>query len=374
MKLAVFPQAMLAGTFLGLAVAGCSRSFPTPVDAPTSGFPVITPRVLDVPADRHFIGSIRDTNHVELRSRVRGHLEAVAVDEGQRVTRGQLLFSISRQEFETELRLARAKLKTAEANLRIEELGLENTRRLLDKRIIAQADFDLTQIKAEAAGAQVEEARAAVDGAERRLAWAEVRAPFDGVISRVEKRAGSMVQEGDRLTSISNDGDVHVYFNVGEGQDLDLLSRREGHPAGDLSLELAGGRPYPHRGRIEVRDTVVDSETGTVVFRGRFPNPERVLGHGASARVTVHDTLRHAVVIPQRCTFEVQHKLCVYQVDDQNQIRLCAIEPMLRLPRHFVIARGLDAQDRILLEGIQSVREGDTIAPEAREWSPGATF
>lgn len=350
-----------------LTQAGAEEKRPAP-----QSYPVTTPIIADVPADRQFIADIQNASHIELRTRVAGVVEKLGVDEGQRVKQGQLLIAVGSQEFESALRRAEAGLKKAKADLKVAEIELQNTHVLLGKKIISQPEVDLAQAKCDTASAAVDEAEEDVVSARRSLGYAEIRAPFDGIISRLPKKAGSMVEEGEVLTTLSSEGDAYVYFNVSEAEYLRLSERPDLHAESGLSLELADGSQYEHRGRIETHDAIIDRTTGSIAFRGRFPNPENLLRHGATGKVTVHATMRQVVVIPQKCTFEVQHKLCVYRLGADNTVSLCTIEPGLRLPHHFVIEKGLDSQDKIVFEGIQRVREGDIIVPEVRAWSESA--
>lgn len=341
------------------------------VVAPLS-YPVTMPLVADVPADRQFVAEVQNTSHIELRTRVAGVIEKLEVDEGQRVEKDQLLVAIGSQQFESELRRAEAKLKSAQAELKVAEIELQNISTLLGKKIIAQAEQDLAQVKTDAARAAADEAQEDVTEARRQLSFTAIRAPFSGIISRLPKKAGSMVEAGEALTTLSSDGDAYVYFNVSEAEYLRLSERPDLQAENGLSLELADGSLYSHRGRIETRDATIDRTTGSIAFRGRFPNPDHLLRHGATGKITVHSTMKQVVVIPQKCTFEVQHKLCVYRLAADNKVSLRTIEPGLRLPNHFVVEKGLEAQDRIVFEGLQRVREGEIIVPEVRPWSESA--
>lgn len=357
----------------GAGLASCTKVAKADAEpAAPEVFSVTTPVVMDVPADRHYVASVQNASHIELCARVEGFIEKVAVDEGQHVSKGQLIFSLGRQAFEMSLRRAHAKLKSARADFRMAEIELANTSTLLEKKIIAKVDMELAQAKADASASAVEEAATDVAEAERQLSLTEVRAPFDGIINRLPKKAGSMVSVGDVLTTLSSDGDVFVYFNVSEQEYLEISSRPDYAAENGLSLELADGRAYPSRGRIETLDAVIDKTMGTIAFRGRFPNPDHILRHGASCKVTVHHMLRRVVVIPQKCTFEVQHRLCVYRVGQGNRLQLNEVQPMLRLPGHFVIGSGLGGQDHILFEGIQLVHEGQVIEPQNRAWDASA--
>jgi len=342
--------------------------------AEPQSFSVTTPVLMDVSADRQYVASVQNTSYIEICARVEGFIEKVAVDEGQRVAKGQLIFAIGRQGFETDLQRAQAKLKSAQADLRMAEIEQANVMSLLEKKIIAKVDLELAQAKTDSAAAAEEEAGADVAEAQRHLSLTEVRAPFDGIINRLPKKAGSMVNVGDVLTTLSSDGDVFVYFNVSEQEYLEIIDRADHSAADGLSLELADGRTYAYRGRIETVDAVIDKSMGTIAFRGRFPNPDHILRQGASCKVTVHHRLKQVVVIPQKCTFEVQHRLCVYRVGQDNKVQMEEVQPTLRLPHHFVIGKGLGAQDRVIFEGIQLVHEGQVIVPETHAWTASVSL
>jgi membrane fusion protein (multidrug efflux system) len=213
-----------------------------------------------------------------------------------------------------------------------------------------------------------------VADAERRLGYAEVRAPFDGIINRIKTKAGSLVSEGDLLTSISNDGDVHAYFNVSEREYLELAKRKDLGVQGSVVLELANGALHPYQGRIETWENVISKSTGNIAFRASFPNPEHLLKHGSSGKVMVQSHLKNVLVIPQKCTFEVQHKTCVFTLNADNSIQLRSIGTKLRLPNHYVIDFGLLPTDRIIFEGIQVVKEGEVIAPDFKALAEVAPF
>jgi RND family efflux transporter MFP subunit len=327
-------------------------------------FPVTSAVVMDVPNGQEYVASIQNSNFIELCARVNGRLEKVSVDEGQRVTAGQLLFTISSHEYQEEVKRSHARLKSAMAEAKMAEIDLQNNQLLLEKKIIARSEWEMARARLDSAMAKVDETQTTVADAERRLTYAEVHAPFDGIINRIRNKTGSLVSEGDLLTSISNDGDVHAYFNVSEREYLELARRKDLGVQGSVALELANGQIHPFKGRIETWESVISKSTGNIAFRASFPNPDHLLKHGSSGKVIVQSELKNALVIPQKCTFEVQHKTCVYMLNADNSIQLRSINTKLRLPNHYVIDSGLLPTDRIIFEGIQVVKEGDVIAPD----------
>lgn len=328
-------------------------------------FPVTRPIVLDTVFTREYVADIQSMQHVEIRARVNSFLEKIHVDEGQEVRAGQLLFTLSGKELREELRRAQAALNSAVAEARIAEVEVANTRTLFEKNIVSRPELNMAEAKLQALEAKIEEARADVSAAQLQVSFTEIRAPFAGILNRQPNKVGSLINEGDLLTTISSNKDVFVYFNVSEKEYLELMKRSDSGWKKNLSLLLANGQIHPHRGSVETAETVVDRNTGSIAFRARIPNPGHLLKHGASGKVLVYDKLENALVVPQKSTFDVQDKTYVFVLNEENKVERRAITPKLRLGHLYVVGSGLTANDRLIYEGIQQVREGDII--EARE-------
>ncbi|MFI5152470.1 MAG: efflux RND transporter periplasmic adaptor subunit [Chitinophagales bacterium] len=327
-------------------------------------YQVISPIQLDTFYIREYVAEIQSVENVELRARVRGFIEKIHVDEGKPVKAGQVLFTISNKEFQEELLKANAQLKSAQAELIMAEVEGKNTKTLVDKNIVSKSELDLSKAKIEAIEAKIDEAKSAISVARINISFTEVRAPFSGVINRIPNKAGSLVDEGTLLTSISNNKEVFAYFNLSEKEYLEFLGKKNMSGPLTVTLLLADNRLFGYKGHVETTESEIDKTTGNIAFRARFPNPELLLKHGATAKILLTETLTGVLAIPQKSTFDIQDKIYVYALDKDNRISMRSIVPKLRLPQLYIIESGVDSSDRIIYEGIQQVSEGDVINPE----------
>lgn len=331
---------------------------------------VIYPLVKDTVYTDEFVASISAKQNVEVRSRIKGYIENIHVDEGQIVHKGQTLFSISSRVYQQELQKVQATVKSARAELKYAEIELENTKKLFDKNIISRAEYDLAAAKIEALKANLEEVQSDESQANLKLSFTEIKAPFDGIINRIPNKKGSLVEEGTLLTTISNADEVYAYFNVSEKEYLDLVIENEEQTTGknkkreDVSLILANGELYEHKGIIETSESEFDPSTGNIAFRAKFPNIKRLLKHGGNGKIVIKKPLKKALLIPQKSTFEIQDKLYVYVVKSDSTVEQRNIVSNIRLPHLFVVETGLNQEEKIIYEGVQNVKEGDKISLE----------
>jgi RND family efflux transporter MFP subunit len=327
-------------------------------------FLVIHPIITDTAYATEYVADIHSIQNTELRAKVGGYLEAIHADEGQYVKAGQLLFTISRQLYQQELLKANAALASAIAETKAAEVERMNAQALVEKNIVSQSELDLAIAKVEAFKAKTEEARANETSAQLQLSYAQVKAPFSGYINRIPNKVGSLIEEGELLTTISNNEEMLVYFNVSEKEYLDYaLAQVDGKPR-EVSLILANDKIYPLHGKVETTESEIDKSTGSIAFRARFTNPDHILKHGSSGKIRVNTELKNVMLVPQKSTFEIQENLYVFLVDEHNKVSMRKIVPSLYLSHYYVINSGLSSEDRFILEGIQRVRPGDTIVPE----------
>jgi membrane fusion protein, multidrug efflux system len=312
--------------------------------------PVTTPILMDTTLTKDYIAEIQSLQNIEVRARVKGYLEAIKVDEGQRIEAGQMMFTIRSREYEAELAKCQAKVNTM-------ELEMQNVRTLAEKNIVSQTELALSVAK-------LNEAKAEQGIAEAELTFTKITAPFSGVVDRLKFKVGSLIDEGTLLTSLSNNRDVYAYFNVSEREYLDFKAKGKDKEKTSISLMLANGQPHKYKGVIETIEGEFDKNTGSIAFRAKFPNPDLLLKHGETGKVQLPVVLSNALVIPQKATFELLDKVYVFVVDKDNVVKSRNVIVKQKLSNLYVIESGLALTDKILLEGVQTVKENDKIEME----------
>jgi len=196
------------------------------------------------------------------------------------------------------------------------------------------------------------------------LSFTEIKAPFDGTIDRIPLKLGSLVDEGELLTNLSDNSQMFAYFNVSEPEYLDYQTNIKGRGDNKVSLLLANSQPLKYKGEVETVESEFDNETGNIAFRARFPNPDKLLKNGETGKVQMTVPLKGALIIPQKATYEIQDKVYVFVVDKNGVVRSRNISISSRMPDLYVVGNTLSENDKILLEGVQKVKDDDKIKYE----------
>lgn len=312
----------------------------------------------DVIVTQQYVCRINAQRHVEVRAAVTGYLLAIPVKEGQAVKQGEVLFRVDST-------IYKARLDAELAEVEVARIEFENTKKLADaaRPVVSRQEVALSEAKLAKARAKAAIAKAELD-------FTSVKAPFDGLVGRLERPQGSLIKLDDTLTTLSDNSVMWVYFSVPEVRYLEYRSR-EGKPKQISRLELVGSRielllanghkfDPPTSNTVTVESTV-NSDTGNIVLRADFPNPDRLLRHGQTGTIRIHHVVKNALVIPQRATFEILDRQYVYVVGKDNVAHQREIVVQRELEDIFVIEKGLDVNDRIVVEGIRQVHEGQKV-------------
>lgn len=311
-------------------------------------FAVTNPIRIDTSFTKEYVSQIRSVRNIELRAQEKGFLQNIYVDEGQYVQAGQLLFRIMPKIYEAELLKAKAEAKAA-------EIELQNAKTLADKNIVSKNEQAMAQAK-------LEQARAEVALAKLHLSFTEIRAPFSGTIDRIPKKLGSLIDEGELLTSLSDNSKMYAYFNVSEPEYLEYQTNKSGRGSNTISLRLANNETFKYKGKVEVIESEFDSETGNIAFRASFPNLDKLLKNGQTGKVLMTVPVKNTLIIPQKAVYEIQDKKYVFVINKNNIVNSREIEITGELPDLYVIKKGVAVTDKILLEGVQKVNDDDKIS------------
>lgn len=308
----------------------------------------ITQAVLrDTLLKEEYVCQIHAFQHIELRALEKGYLQSILVDEGQHVHKGQLLFQIQPTLYEAEAQKARSEVEFA-------EVEYQNIKALSDKEIVSKSELALAKAK-------LEKAKAELLMAQTHLGFTEVRAPFDGIVGKFEDvRLGSLLDEGELLTTLSDNSKMWVYFNLPEAEYLDYMMREKTTDE-HVHLRLANHRIFPQDGVIETIESDFNNKTGNIAFRATFQNPEGLLRHGQTGNILWPKKLDSVILIPQKTTFEILDKKFVYLVDEEGRVSPKEIKVSAELDHIYLLSDGLQTSDRILLEGLRKVQKGDLI-------------
>ncbi len=313
-------------------------------------FTVTSAIKMDTSFTKQYVSQIKSIRNIEIRAQEKGFLQNIYVDEGQFVQAGQLLFRIMPKIYEAELLEAQAEAKAA-------EIELLNAKTLADKNVVSKNEQAMAQAK-------LDKAKAEVALAKIHLSFTEIKAPFAGTIDRIPKKLGSLIDEGELLTSLSDNTNMFAYFNVSEPEYIDYQTNIKGRGDNHVSLLLANNQPLKYKGKIEVIESEFDNETGNIAFRAIFPNPDKLLKNGETGKVLMTVPVKNALIIPQKATYEIQDKKYVFVVDKSNTLVSKEITITGELPDLYVIKDGITHNDKIVLEGIQKAKDGDKIKYE----------
>lgn len=312
-----------------------------------SVYPVTSPVKMDTIINKDFVAQIQSVKNIEIRAQEKGFLEKIYVDEGQYVKAGQTLFRIMPQLYQAELLKAKAEVEQASIELR-------NASTLANNDIVSKNERLMAKAKLDAANAEMKLAQI-------HLSFTDIKAPFSGVIDRIPLKLGSLVDEGDLLTTLSDNTDIYSYFNVSEPEYLNYQKNVADRGNQNVNLVMANGDLFNQTGQIQTIEGQFDNETGNIAFRAKFPNPEKLLRNGETGKIRMTLPLKNALIIPQKATYEIQDQKYVFVIDKNGVAKSKNIKIAYELPDIYVVASGLSGGDKILLEGVQKVKDDQKV-------------
>jgi membrane fusion protein (multidrug efflux system) len=308
---------------------------------------------MDTSITKEYVCQIHSIRHIEIRSQERGYLQKIFVDEGEAVKEGKVLFQIMPT-------LYNAELKRAQAEASLASIEYLNTKSLADSNVVSANELAMAKAK-------VDKAEAELNLAQVHLQFTTMRAPFGGIVDRLHVRLGSLIDEGDLLTNLSDNSKMWVYFNVPEAEYLDYKIKVNKDSATKVSLLMANNKMFEYPGLVEAIEADFNNETGNIAFRATFPNPDGLLRHGETGNIRMVVPLENALIIPQKATFEILEKKYVFVLDEDNTVRSREISIGAEMEDVYVVSDGLSENEKILLEGLRKVQDNDRISYDYRE-------
>jgi membrane fusion protein (multidrug efflux system) len=353
-------------------VSACSPA-PPPSAPPPPEVLVVEPIQRDVPVPMELVGQAAGSQDVEIRARVEGFLEKVAFTEGTLVRKGQLLYQIDPKPLEATLANAKANLATWQSRLEKTTNDVKRYTPLAKQQAVSQMELDNAISSQEAAKAQVDAAKASVDKAQLDLGYTTITAPVDGLVGTTKVKAGNLVGRGEStlLTTISVINPIFFRAGLAEAEYLRIVRRNqelgtEGRGRViPIQLILADGTVHPETGRLDTAERNIDPTTGTLMLQFTFPNPKLLLRPGQYGRVRADvDVKKGALLVPQRAVQELQNLYSLAVVGPDNKVAFRNVKVGPRVDSLWVIEEGLKPGEKVVVEGLQRVREGAVVTPK----------
>ena len=330
--------------------AGCSGHGEKHTDHEQGRYPATAPLLTDTVVERDYVCQIHSVQHIELRALEKGYLQDMLVDEGQLVREGQLLFRIRPVLYQAEVQRAQAEAEYAEIEYR-------NTKALADSNVVSPNELALSK-------ARLDKAKAELSMAQAHLGFTEIHAPFDGIVGRFHVRKGSLLDEGELLTELSDNSSMWIYFNVPEAEYLAYKKNALAGQGTKVRLKMANNELFDQTGEITAIESDFNNTTGNIAFRATFQNPQGLLRHGETGNILMDSDLKGALLIPQKATFEILDHRYVFTIDKEGALHTTRIEVGSELQHLFVVTKGLSKEDRILLEGLRKVKDKEKVEVE----------
>lgn len=354
-------------------LSGCSGKQQQQGQMPAPGIAVMTVTPQETDLQTTFPATIKGKTDIDIRPQVTGFITKVHVDEGQRVRKGQVLFTLDQVQFNAAVDQARAAVNSAQTAVNTAQMTADSKKTLREKNIISEYEYQLCLNQLSQAKAQLANAKASLVTAQKNLAYTTVTSPSDGVVGTIPNREGSLASPSSAqpLTTVSDNSQVYAYFSLTEKDLLGLVGDGErtmdaaikNMPA--VKLRLNDGSLYPLEGKVATVSGVIDNNTGASSVRALFANPNGVLRSGGTGQVVMPNVKNDALLIPQKATFELQDRRFVYVVNDSNKVVATPIAiEAVNDGKSFVVTQGLKPGDRIAVEGVGTkLQDGMTINP-----------
>jgi len=379
MKISILLKPIVLFFFVAMLFTACKEE---QKQMPPTQVTVVSVLQQDVPITHEFIGQTYGIYDIPIRARVQGFLEGIYFEEGSRVKKGDHLYTIDEQPYKAKVAARISEIAEAKTALVKAENDLNRYKPLAEANAVSQSDLDNAVAQYEAAKANVDAANANYDLAKIELGYCQINSPISGIIGKTKAKVGEFVGQNPNpviLNTVSDISSVNVEFFLPESQYLQLArGLRKKIESGEgkendgkfLELVLADGSVFDHKGSVVFVDREVNPSTGSLLIQARFPNPESLIrpGQYAKVRANIND-IKDALLVPQACVSELQGQFSVYTLSDSSTIQTVQITPGPKYHDYWVIVAGLKASDKVVLNGIQKVKNGMKVDAKEVEYT-----
>jgi membrane fusion protein (multidrug efflux system) len=364
---------------LFLLFFSCSKKEEKQAQAPPPQVIVVVTQAKDVPIYQDFVGQIYGFKDIAIRARVEGFLEGIHFEEGSRIEKGALLYTLESQPFEAEVAAKMSRVAEANTMLAKAKSDLDRIEPLAKEKAVSESDLDSAVAQYEASIESVKAAEANLRASNIQLGYTKIYSPISGIIGKTKAKVGDFVGRSPNpviLNTISRIDTVLVEFFITETQYLQLARQYSSKVESaarkprkeSLELILADGSLYDHKGKSEFVDRNVDPTTGAILVQASFPNPKELLRPGQFAKIkALVDVVKGGILIPQRCVVELQGLYSVYVVGDDDKVQTRSVKVGPKIKQFWLITEGLKPAEHIVYEGLQRLKDGIVVKPTVKE-------
>ncbi|MEA5260109.1 efflux RND transporter periplasmic adaptor subunit [Arcicella aquatica] len=323
---------------------------------------------------KKYPGAIEGSVNVDLKAQVSGYLEKIFVKEGDYVQKGQALFKIKAEVFNEQVNNSSATLKAALAAQANAKLEVEKIRPLVEGKVVSEIQLQTAEANYEAASAQVTQAKAMLNSSKINAEFSLIKAPISGYIGRIPNRIGNLVTPTDLvpLTTLSDINQIFVYFSLTEADYIAFMKEKGLQKnINTVSLVMADGSEYAHKGKLEFASGNIDRTTGSIALKAIFPNPDKLLRSGGSAGVILQKAYHTALLVPMASVKDIQDKYFVFSLADSNKVAMKPFEIEGKSGSNYIVKSGISEGEKIALTSIDVLNEGMTVIPKITKSSLG---
>lgn len=349
--------------------ASCGRNETPKEDAQT--YPVVAVESRDVQAYQTYPTSIQGINNNDVRAKIQGYISQVLVDEGQRVSKGQVMFRLETNSLSQNASAAQSGVAAARARVDAAQVEVNRLKPLVEQNIISNVLLETANVNLLQARSELEQAKANYKSITANVDYSVIRAPIDGVVGKINLRSGALVGPSDQtpITTVSDVRELYAYFSMNEAEYMDFLYETPGNSLEEklrnvppVELMMANGRIYEEKGKISTVTGQINPQTGSIQFRVSFPNQQRVLTNGNSGTIRIPKIYRDVLVIPETGIFEQQGKVFAFTVQ-RDTVKQVEVKQISRIDKLVLVESGLKQGDIIVASGVAKLRTGNGIKP-----------